>query len=139
MKTFFDKYFFRQFLFDLVLNSCNHQLFSLRACSCEVRRTAFVIESLRLLTTMATSSPRLFSAESLRPPAMLLAKLWALSALSTPRSGGMLTAVFPPAPPLIASALVPAFLLPPRDNKFSPMLAKLELLDSESVRRNLLK
>lgn len=43
---------------------------------------------MRLLTTMATSSPRLFSAESLRP-AMLLAKLWALSALSTPRSGGM--------------------------------------------------
>ena len=61
----------------------------------------------------------------------LLARLCELSARSTPRSGS-------PASHLPSSARA-AFLLPPRDNRFIPILAKLDPLDSESVLRNLLK
>merc|ERR1719500_882799 len=89
----------------------------------ELRLTAFVIESFLLLTTMQTSSPfLLWSPESFLH---WLAKLWVLSvrsmALSTP------------------SAPRPVLLLPPRDRMLRPMLAKLDPLDSESVRLNLLK
>ena len=40
--------------------------------------------------------------------------------------------------PVFLPAFLPVFLLPPLDRMFSPMLAKLDPLDSESVLLNLL-
>ena len=91
----------------------------------ETYLTAFVIESFLLLTTMQTSSPfLLWSPESFLH---WLVKLWLLSVRSM-----ALSTVIPSAPR-------PVLLLPPRDKILRPMLAKLDPLDSESVRLNLLK